>query len=257
MNVPARPNLYQTRYVPRPTATTTAYEALKRKVLVCELGPGTELRENDLASALALSRTPVREALNRLVHDGLVEVRPRQGYRVTDVTLAGVNEVFELREALEPAIVALVAQRADAQALTRLRQEIAVAGRDTLEDAITADHALHTALADLSNNRYMARTMRHLLAELQRILFLSLSDGGARLDLSAHHDALFDALLAGDSAAARQALLVESTQMRQRIVEAIMTRLPDVSLQSGVARAWGAGGAVGPGGPARPSLRFT
>lgn len=255
MNLPGRPNLYEARYVPRPTATTTAYEALKRMVLVCELGPGTELRENELASALALSRTPVREALNRLVHDGLVEVRPRQGYRVTDVTLAGVHEVFELREALEPSLIALVATRAQPDAVARLRDEVAPSETSTLEDAITADHALHTALADLSRNRYMARTMRHLLAELQRILFLSLSGGGGQLNVAAHHDAVFAALLAGDAAGAREAALVESRELRQRIVEAIMTGRPDVSLQSGTTGATSRAG----GPPARPSasLRCT
>ncbi len=237
-------------FEPRPTATTAAYEALKRKVLICELGPGMELRENDLARTLAMSRTPVREALNRLVHDGLVEVRPRQGYRVTDVTLAGVHEVFELREVLEPSIVALVAQRADLDALARLRAELGAAPADTLENSITSDHELHVALGDLSGNRYMARTMRHLLAELQRVLFLSLSEGHAPLEVEDHHAALFDALAARDSAAARHAVLEESRQMRQRIVEAILARMPDVSLDTGRSVVPGAGPAP------RPSLRF-
>ncbi|MBK7721027.1 MAG: GntR family transcriptional regulator [Austwickia sp.] len=249
---PGTPRLDPRAY-PRPTATTAAYEALKRMVLVCELGPGVELRENDLAKSLALSRTPVREALNRLVHDGLVEVRPRQGYRVTDVTLSGVHEVFELREALEPAIVALVAQRAPIEALEQLRDDVLAAPTDSLQNAVFVDHHLHTGLADLSGNRYMARTMRHLLAELQRVLFLSLSDGSVQLDLVGHHTTILDALVRADADQARQAVLEESQEMRRRVVEAIMAALPEVSLQPGAA----AVPVVATTPTSRPTLRFS
>ncbi len=213
----------------RRSATDVAYDALKRQVLVCQLGPGAELREAMLATKLGVSRTPVREALNRLVHDGLVEVRPRQGYRVTDVTLAGVHEVFELRLVLEPTIVAMAAERYPSHDGVDPRAVACLASNtDSFEDEIAADHDLHVRLAELSGNRYMARSMRQLLAEMQRILYLSLAP--ADLGLRHQHDELCTAVTTGEVDLARRLVIDELEQTRQQVLDAIITRRPGVSL---------------------------
>ena len=79
------------------SGTDEAYDHLKRRILLCDLVPGEELREASLAESTGFGRTPIREALRRLVQERFVEVRPRQGYRVAPITLASVHDVFELR----------------------------------------------------------------------------------------------------------------------------------------------------------------
>lgn len=220
----------------KPTATDLAYDVLKRRVLTCELPPGAPLREGDLATTTALSRTPVREALNRLVQDGLVEVRPRKGYRVTDVTLAGVAEAFELRALLEPAVATSVASLARTipgrlAALTELAMADPPAD---LATAIVRDHDVHEMLAGLAGNRYLTRSMRQLLAELQRIMFLTFSGNASDAVLAHHHQdhhrALCEAVLAGDAVAATAAVLAENEHMRRLVVDGLLAQLPDVTL---------------------------
>ena len=224
----------------KPTATDLAYDVLKRRVLTCDLAPGQALRENDLANDIALSRTPVREALNRLVHDGFIEVRPRKGYRVTEVTLAGVTEAFELRALLEPPIAAAAAGvgRTDPARLTRLTALALDDPPTDLAGAILRDHDVHERLAGLAGNRYLTRSMRQLLAELQRIMFLALSGSATRVDLTSHHRALSDAVTAGDADGAVQVVLQENEHNRRLVLDNLLTRLPDVVLS--------------PAGPTRP-----
>ena len=216
----------------KPTATDLAYDVLKRRVLTCDLPPGAALRESDLATETALSRTPIREALNRLVHDGLIEVRPRKGYRVTDVTLAGVTEAFELRALLEPPIAAAAAA-VGRSAPARLGALTSLATADPPADlaaTIMRDHDVHDILAGMSGNRYLTRSMRQLLAELQRIMFLTFRSSAAQVDLSAHHHALCDAIHAGDEDAAIRAVLAENEHTRRMVLDSLLERLPDVTL---------------------------
>lgn len=206
----------------RPLASDAAYETLKRDILLCRLAPGSELREAALVSRLAVGRTPVREALNRLVHEDLVEVRPRKGYRVTEVTYAGVHEVFEMRAEIEPHIAALAAARA-APEQTALLTRCPGQDEGTHADRLTSDHDAHVQLAQLSGNRYLVRAMRHVLADLQRILVLSLGENLDDVDLPGYHERLSEALIAGDAAAARSAVTAENDHLRQLVLDSIVS----------------------------------
>src|SRR5215813_6169580 len=81
------------------------YEKLRADILSCELAPGDDMREQELAERYAVSRQPVREALLRLEREHLVTVQPRQGYRVNPISLADARDLLRFRLALEPACV--------------------------------------------------------------------------------------------------------------------------------------------------------
>jgi DNA-binding GntR family transcriptional regulator len=85
------------------------YDALRSAILTCDLSPGQELREQDLAAQYAVSRSPVRDALLRLEGERLVTVLPRQGYRVNPVSVADARDIFGLRLVIEPACAAAAA----------------------------------------------------------------------------------------------------------------------------------------------------
>ncbi|MGC0422018.1 GntR family transcriptional regulator [Embleya sp. AB8] len=92
---------------PSPTArpksrTVLARELIRGRILRLEMPPGTVFNEGDLAAALDLGKTPVREALNLLTHESLVAVAPHSGYLVMPVTLRDIREVVELRLSVEP-----------------------------------------------------------------------------------------------------------------------------------------------------------
>src|ERR1700743_1381699 len=81
------------------------YESLRSDILTCRLAPGDDMREHELAERYSVSRQPVREALLRLEREHLVTVQPRQGYRVSPISLADARDLLRFRLALEPAFV--------------------------------------------------------------------------------------------------------------------------------------------------------
>ena len=94
-----------------PRAADLAYEALRQLILTGGVHAGSRLGEAEMAELLRLSRTPVREALQRLDSDGLVELLPHRGARVVSWTPADLEEIFELRGQLEPYGAAKAARR--------------------------------------------------------------------------------------------------------------------------------------------------
>lgn len=211
------------------SGTDEAYDHLKRRILLCDLSPGEELREAALAESAGFGRTPIREALRRLVQEGFVEVRPRQGYRVSPITLASVHDVFELRLLLEPAAVELATRRAPREAITALH-DLAHAhyvhgDQASYERFIVDNRNLHVRIAESTGNQRLAHVLGNLLEEMQRLFFLSLDarDSGVE-QMHEHHD-LYDAMLAGDVERARRIVVDQIEQSRQRVIDALVTRV--------------------------------
>ncbi|TDD64356.1 GntR family transcriptional regulator [Jiangella aurantiaca] len=216
------------------TATDVAYERLKRAILTCALAPGSELREAQLADDFELGRTPVRGALGRLVQDGFVEVRPRKGYRVTDLKITDVNEVFELRSLIEPAACELAAARAPRPAIEALH-DLAHAEYDhtdpaSYEQFIVDNREFHVRLAVAAGNQRLARSIRTLLEEMQRLFFLSLTMRDTSSEQMHEHHALYDAILAGDAPLARKISADQIEQSRRRVIESLITGFGPASL---------------------------
>src|SRR5581483_12471391 len=106
----------------RPSALPDhVYAVLKQRILSCALRPGERLVEKNLCDELGVSRTPVREALNRLSHEDLVAFQPHAGYRVAAITLDGFRNLIELRAIIEPQAAALAAERATPDDIAALR----------------------------------------------------------------------------------------------------------------------------------------
>ena len=104
-----------------PLLTDRAYERIKHDIITCAIAPGTEISEPQLCAHYRLGKAPVRMALIRLAHDGLVRAIPRRGYMVTPVTLKDIHDVFELRLMLEPAAARMAAGKVDDIAAARAR----------------------------------------------------------------------------------------------------------------------------------------
>src|SRR5512138_664350 len=102
--------------------TDKVYEHIKTAIITCTIQPGQQIAQPQLAEKYAMGTTPVREALQRLAQEGLVQPVPRFGYIVTPITFADVTELYELRSVLESAAARLAAMRANAEQLERIRQ---------------------------------------------------------------------------------------------------------------------------------------
>lgn len=210
----------------RGSATDNAYEHLKHLILTSELAPGEELREAALTASTGFGRSPVREALRRLVQDGFVEVRPRQGYRVSVVTLASVRDLFEMRLVLEPVAAELAALRApqeELEALHALAHATYVHGdTGSYEQFLQDNREFHVRIARATGNERLARTLQVLLEEMQRLFFISLGNRNIVSELMHEHHDLHDALLARDAARAREIVVEQIEASRARVLEGLI-----------------------------------
>lgn len=210
----------------RESASGRVYATLKREILTCQIPPGAHLFEGQLAERLHVSKTPIRDALGMLVHEGFVEVQPRQGYRVTDITLADVQEVYQLRMLLEPAAAELAAERASADQLRRLKElaeESYVHGEmRTYEEFVVKNREFHVLLAEASGNGRLASMLRNLLEEMQRLFLFGLDLRDSAEEQIAEHRELVDALLKGNHHLARDIATHQIETSRKRVMEAVL-----------------------------------
>ena len=146
--------------------TARAFIGLRELLLRGELRRGERISEVPLAARLGVSRTPIRMALERLAHLGLLDVGPSGGFLVREFTVDEVRDAIELRAVLEGTAARLAAERlggdAELAALRRWRDDVAKHSRltvDTLGDYMDGNEALHAAIVDLAKNKLLRRLL--------------------------------------------------------------------------------------------------
>jgi DNA-binding GntR family transcriptional regulator len=193
-------------------ASDIAYDALRSQILDWSLAPGVVLAEVDLSTRLGLSRTPVREALARLVADGLAAPLGGRGLVVAPLSADNVTELFELRQALEVQAAALATARRDATVFEALRDELRDVGTEDLHAYYDLVARFDAAVDDAVKNAYLVQALASVRTHLARIRRLS-HDNPARLrDAAREHLLIVDAILAGDARLAADATRVHLYQ---------------------------------------------
>jgi len=186
---------------PVKTMSQSVYEELRRRILDGRLPAGEPIRERDLAAELAVSRVPIREALPWLELAGLVTVRPRSSAVVTVVTRRDVDELYDIRSALEPLIARTaaeaVARGADASALVAV---VTDAGAALADGDLARFHSesgrIHGAIEAIAGNRLLISTMGPLDERSNRLNIANIqAEPGVRHD---EHVRLAQAVAAGD-----------------------------------------------------------
>ena len=182
-------------------ATRSAWveERLRLAILQGELEPGQRLHANDLAERWDVSATPLREAFQRLASDGLVEMLPQRGARVTDVSVDEATQIYELRIVLEPLCLRQSLDVSDDEH----REEIAAAfdvfrSASTMEEGVEAHAAFHAALLSRCPSSWLLRFTTQLSAASRLFQVASLGGRPARRHPKAEHRAIRDAALRGD-----------------------------------------------------------
>lgn len=139
-----------------------AYRSVLEAIQNGTLKPGLRLREVELATSLGISRTPVREALGRLISEGLVVNDPIRGMIVAELDYASVNELYAMREVLEGTAARLAAQHAsEAEIIILLelveRDRLASGGQAS--DLVNHNRVFHDTLYRAAHNRYLVKTL--------------------------------------------------------------------------------------------------
>ena len=205
--------------------TEKVYSLLRAEILTCELEPGRELSEAELASRFDVSKTPVREALATLRSEGFVRTFPRRGYQVVPITFGDMNELFELRTVLESGAAELACQRISDGELDHLNKLADVvydrAEQPSLKRFIQANRDFHGAIARASGNERLHQQLVRSINELERFFYL-----GARLrDVSGEtrsdHHRIVEILRTRDQDAARAIIVQHNEITRQGLIRQI------------------------------------
>ena len=184
-----------------------AYAAIRRRILDNVYPPGHQALEGDLADELAISRTPVREALIRLANEGLVEVIPRHGMRVLPVSPLDMREIYVVLTALESAAAELLAERrpvdAELKPLVDATNDMTLAlDAEDLDAWAAADERFHQRLVELAGNRTLIDAVARLADRVHRARMFTLRLRPKPTHSTREHTALLERIRAGDAAGA-------------------------------------------------------
>lgn len=151
-----------------------AYWRLEEQLVTLKLAPGELIGERDLIESAGIGRTPVREAIQRLSGEGLLQVLPRKGLMVTPLRRSDLMQIIETRRVLERLLVVKAAERAtpdQRQALRILASHLDAAG-DELEVFFRLDHRLDELLEAACNNRYLVKALAAMHSQCRRLWYL-------------------------------------------------------------------------------------
>jgi len=201
---------------------TLAQRELERQIVSGEIAVGAKLNEADIASALGVSRGPVREAFRALDQAGLVRVEKNRGVFVRQVTLDEANQIYEVRAALEGLIGKLAARRIDAEELEQLRgvtKKMAAMDRSRKAEAYFALNVeFHDILARAARNPALLTHYRRVVNELDLYRRETISRSTENIPISTReHEAIVTAVSKGDEKLAERLLTEHVLQSRERL----------------------------------------
>lgn len=179
-----------------------AYEAIKQEILSNKLKPGALLVERHLCEALNTSRTPVREALQKLANEGLVDFIPQKGAFVSRITHTDLIEIYHLREVLEGFAAALCAQNIKTDGIEILEKNIN-AQKTAINDKehelfIKTDIEFHGIIVDIAANKRLKQFISIMMDQIKRITHM-IKDDRKRIKSSLEqHESIFNAIIQKD-----------------------------------------------------------
>ena len=207
-----------------------AYAQLKADILDGTLRPGDPLGEVDLATRIGVSRTPVREALQRLAMEGLVTWVPGRGAFVSGLSVPDIVELFQLREALESHSARLAAASPARATMTEYLGRFADSRTYVADDTmryfeLTA--AFDSAVADLAANGRIRIALDEVWAQAARIRRMSNRNMSRIVESIGEHEAIARAIAAGDGNAAAAAAGLHISNSLRNVIESLATQSPN------------------------------
>ena len=199
------------------------YEAIRHKILNLEVDPVQPIEEKSLVRDTGGSLTLVRQALNRLAEEGIVEKRRRRWYVTRRATAATMREIFEVRATLEGLCARLAAERIEPEEIEDMEQLLRDFDRVLREGdnqaLIAVDHKFHQRIYQASGNRFLARALDDMYDLIYRLFYFALDRmGSVRANIVEHRDILA-ALKAGDGRAADRLIQRHIVQFQAMVEE--------------------------------------
>ena len=203
----------------------TAYDRIKRAIIRCDLEPGQQVTEEQLAERFGLSRSVVRPALKRLYQDHLVQTITRNRYVVSSLTLKDAHDVYDLRLLLEPEAAKRAAKRITSEHIRRLLEladaQYVPGDRESAERFLLANTEFHIVIALASGNDVLAEIIANVLDRAERINNLSHMLLDRNHDAQQEHRSLAEALRQGDGERAEREMAAQIRSARSFVIEAL------------------------------------
>lgn len=201
------------------------FNTLRQAILTGELKPGERLMEIHLANKLGVSRTPIREAIRKLELEGLVTMIPRRGAEVAQITEKSMNDVLEVRRAMDALCVELACERISDEELAQLSTACdafaeAVKTKD-IKVIAHADVALHDIIVQATGNKRLVQLINNLSEQMYRYRFEYLKDTSRHESLIQEHHMIYEGILKKDKEAASQAAKLHIDNQKQAIIQQI------------------------------------
>ncbi len=205
--------------------TASIHEALKSAILEGRFEPAQRINQGQIAKELGVSRTPVREALQSLAREGLVDLVPRRGAFVSSFGAQELFEIYDLRELLEPHAVAracLLATPTEIAAIRRLEREIESA--EEVELAFALNREFHQRLCEPCRNRLLMALLETVWSQQSALrIFTYYARSAEALErTNTEHRAIVESFAAGDSAGTRELVRRHIAEAHQTLAELIV-----------------------------------
>ena len=203
--------------------TEWSYERIREAILKNGLPPGTALAEQDLAKRFAISKTPVREALIRLAHEGFVDISARKGSFVAKTSIEDLKEIFEMRSALEGLACELAVSRIPKETLAKFRENLLDAAARGDEDRLfRLGLKLHDLIMKGAGNKLLGG-----IVDLMRVQISRYSHMASRLSQQAEqslraHIKIVEALEREDGSAARRAMEEHIQDVKENLIRSML-----------------------------------
>ena len=205
------------------SAVDRVYSEIRRMAMEFHFLPGERLNEAVLAKELGVSRTPLREALNRLSAEGFLTFSANNGFSRKTIDVKEIFDLYEFRMYLEKSAVRLAVDRATPEQLDEIEQFTIISARDdasrTVNDFVALDERFHELLVSLSGNTQMVEALRNINARIQFVRWLDMSE--RRTETQHEHRVIVAALMGRDAEAAEQGIQDHISHRLDQIVEKV------------------------------------
>jgi len=201
------------------------FNTLREAIIVGELKPGERLMEVQLAEKMGVSRTPVREAIRKLELEGLVDMLPRKGAHVADLSVKDIMDVLEVRASLDGLATALASTRITEEELKELKhihnQFVNYIEKENLNGSIKKDVDFHDIIYCASRNEKLIQIANNLREQIHRFRVIYLKDYVSPKELIREHEEIIEAISKRDPFNAQKVAETHIKNQEETIIKAL------------------------------------
>lgn len=201
------------------------FNTIREAIIVGELKPGERLMEVQLAEKMGVSRTPVREAIRKLELEGLVEMMPRKGAHVAEVSVKDIMDVLEVRASLDGLATSLAAARITDDEIKELKhvyaQFINYVEKENVSGTIKKDSEFHDVIYRASRNEKLIAISNNLREQVQRFRVIYLKGFGSPGDIIKEHADIIECITTKDTERAKKVAYEHIRKQEETIIAAL------------------------------------